>query len=38
MSDINDGLVTGPTPKLRHRFYHVPASNTAVGHAILENT
>jgi len=23
--------------KLRHRFYHVPASNTAVGHVILEN-
>jgi protocatechuate 4,5-dioxygenase beta chain len=21
----------------RHRFYHVPASNTAVGHIILEN-
>ena len=21
-----------------HRFYHVPASNTAVGHMILENT
>jgi protocatechuate 4,5-dioxygenase, beta chain len=21
-----------------HRFYHVPASNTAVGHIILENT
>ena len=21
----------------RHRFYHVPASNTAVGHLILEN-
>ena len=27
----------GPAPKLVHRFYHVPASNTAVGHAILEN-
>jgi protocatechuate 4,5-dioxygenase beta chain len=38
MSDINDGQVTGPAPKLRHRFYHVPASNTAVGHVILENT
>ena len=25
-------------PRLRHRFYHVPASNTAVGHLILENT
>jgi hypothetical protein len=24
-------------PKQRHRFYHVPASNTAVGHLILEN-
>ena len=22
---------------VRHRFYHVPASNTAVGHLILEN-
>jgi protocatechuate 4,5-dioxygenase beta chain len=27
----------GPKPTLRHRFYHVPASNTAVGHMILEN-
>ncbi|WP_137896614.1 class III extradiol dioxygenase subunit beta [Ramlibacter sp. 2FC] len=27
----------GPAPKLTHRFYHVPASNTAVGHLILEN-
>jgi protocatechuate 4,5-dioxygenase beta chain len=27
----------GPAPTLRHRFYHVPASNTAVGHLILEN-
>ena len=25
-------------PKVRHRFYHVPASNTAVGHLILENS
>lgn len=24
-------------PKVAHRFYHVPASNTAVGHLILEN-
>jgi len=23
--------------KLKHRFFHVPASNTAVGHLILEN-
>jgi protocatechuate 4,5-dioxygenase, beta chain len=27
----------GPAPKVVHRFYHVPASNTAVGHLILEN-
>jgi protocatechuate 4,5-dioxygenase, beta chain len=27
----------GPKARLRHRFYHVPASNTAVGHLILEN-
>jgi 2-hydroxy-4-carboxymuconate semialdehyde hemiacetal dehydrogenase len=26
----------GAKPTLRHRFYHVPASNTAVGHMILE--
>ena len=25
-----------PAPKVAHRFYHVPASNTAVGHLILE--
>jgi protocatechuate 4,5-dioxygenase beta chain len=24
--------------RVAHRFYHVPASNTAVGHMILENT
>ncbi|MFN3610640.1 class III extradiol dioxygenase subunit beta [Tepidimonas sp.] len=27
----------GPRPRVAHRFYHVPASNTAVGHLILEN-
>ena len=27
----------GAQPKVVHRFYHVPASNTAVGHLILEN-
>ena len=32
-----DDLNGGPAPKLKHRFYHVPASNTAVGHLILEN-
>ena len=26
------------TVKEVHRFYHVPASNTAVGHLILENS
>jgi len=35
MSDIDGG---GPAPKVLHRFYHVPASNTAVGHLILENS
>ena len=28
----------GAKPSVKHRFYHVPASNTAVGHLILENT
>jgi len=28
----------GPAPRVVQRFYHVPASNTAVGHLILENT
>ena len=27
----------GAKPRVAHRFYHVPASNTAVGHLILEN-
>ncbi|MFK7734007.1 MAG: class III extradiol dioxygenase subunit beta [Pseudomonadales bacterium] len=27
-----------PQVALKHRFYHVPASNTAVGHLVLENT
>ena len=26
-----------PPPTVVHRFYHVPASNTAVGHLILQN-
>jgi protocatechuate 4,5-dioxygenase beta chain len=33
-----DDVAGGKPPKLAHRFYHVPASNTAVGHLILENT
>ncbi|TFZ07826.1 class III extradiol dioxygenase subunit beta [Ramlibacter humi] len=28
----------GKRPEVKHRFYHVPASNTAVGHLILENS
>ena len=32
-------IAENPSPvRLRHRFYHVPASNTAVGHLILENS
>ena len=27
----------GPRAREVYRFYHVPASNTAVGHLILEN-
>src|SRR5574337_114797 len=30
-------MAEGRAPKVVHRFYHVPASNTAVGHLILEN-
>lgn len=30
-------LAGGPAPSVRHRFYHVPASNTAVGHLILDD-
>ena len=33
MADLNGGN----KPIVKHRFYHVPASNTAVGHLILEN-
>ena len=35
MSDVNEGKAA---PKVAHRFYHVPASTTAVGHLILENS
>jgi protocatechuate 4,5-dioxygenase, beta chain len=34
---IARGAMSDKPPTLRHRFYHVPASNTAVGHMILEN-
>ena len=41
MSDLARGAMAdldgGKPPALKHRFYHVPASNTAVGHLILEN-
>lgn len=33
MADIKGG----EKPLVKHRFFHVPASNTAVGHLILEN-
>ena len=33
MSDLGGGQ----TPHVAHRFYHVPASNTAVGHLVLED-
>jgi protocatechuate 4,5-dioxygenase beta chain len=35
MADVG---TSAPNPRVAHRFYHVPASNTAVGHLILENT
>jgi protocatechuate 4,5-dioxygenase, beta chain len=35
---IARGAMSDNAPLVRHRFYHVPASNTAVGHLILENT
>lgn len=34
MADASDG----PAPSVVHRFYHVPASNTAVGHLILQES
>jgi len=42
MSDVFPGAMQDIAPKqgaisVKHRFYHVPASNTAVGHVILEN-
>ena len=35
---IARGAMNDRPPRVAHRFYHVPASNTAVGHLILENT
>jgi protocatechuate 4,5-dioxygenase beta chain len=34
---IARGAMSDRPPQVAHRFYHVPASNTAVGHLILEN-
>ena len=34
---MSDVAGSGQAPKVAHRFFHVPASNTAVGHLILEN-
>ena len=33
---IARGAMSSQDPRVAHRFYHVPASNTAVGHLILE--
>ncbi len=35
---IARGAMNDTPPRVVHRFYHVPASNTALGHLILENT
>ena len=38
LEDVAEGVAPGShTPRVKHRFYHVPASNTAVGNLILEN-
>ncbi len=34
---IARGAMSEKPPRVVHRFYHVTASNTAVGHLILEN-
>jgi protocatechuate 4,5-dioxygenase, beta chain len=34
---IARGTMSDKPPKVVHRFYHVPGSNTAIGHLILEN-
>lgn len=36
MGDLSDQ--PGAPPRVVHRFFHVPASNTAVGHLILEES
>ena len=38
MDDVaDDAAASRKAPVVKHRFYHVPASNTAVGNLILEN-
>jgi protocatechuate 4,5-dioxygenase, beta chain len=39
MADVRDDdtLDAARSPTVKHRFFHVPASNTSVGHVILEN-
>ena len=37
VTGLNGEPARGAAPTVKHRFYHVPASNTAVGHLILEN-
>lgn len=32
-----DDQFGGEAPEVNHRFYHVPASNTAVGHLVISN-
>ena len=34
---MSDVAGSGKPPRMAHRFFHVPASNTAVDHLILEN-
>lgn len=34
---MSDVAGSGKPPRVAHRFFHVPASNTAVGHLVLEN-
>lgn len=34
MADVNGG----PPPIVQNRFYHVPGSNTAIGHLVLEDS
>ena len=36
MADLAEGG-KGAKPTVYHRFHHVPASNTSVGHLVLEN-